>query len=65
MSGGGRKYRDYLEADIAARYPENVLLRGQSFYMKRWSSPHEFHKVETFAYYNTSIFCPCLPGDLS
>lgn len=64
MKGGGRKYRDYFEADIAANYPSN-LIRGRPFLMKKWSSPHEFHKSETFDYYNTSIFCPCLPGDLS
>jgi hypothetical protein len=64
MNGGGRKYRDFFEADIAANYPSYQLL-GQPFFIKRWSSPHEFHKLETFSYYNESIFCPCLPGDLA
>ena len=64
MKGGGRKYRDYLEADIAANYPSNTI-QGQAFFMRRWSSPHDFHKIETFEYYNNSMFCPCLPGDLS
>jgi phosphatidylserine decarboxylase len=64
MKGGGRKFRDYLEADIAANYPSGIL-NGQPFLMKRWSSPHDFHKLDTFSIYNDSILCPCLPGDLS
>jgi len=64
MKNNGRKFRDFLETDIATNYPDGKLA-GQEFYMKRWSSPHEFHKLTTFAFYNQSILCPCLPGDLA
>ena len=64
MKGGGRLYREYLEQEIAENYP-NAEILGIPFLMKRWSSPHDFHKIETFEIYNQSTLCPCLPGDLA
>ena len=64
MKGGGRIYRDYLEEAIEQKY-KNGIVAGLPFRMTRWSSPHDFHKLETFAVYNESVLCPCLPGDLA